>query len=525
MAIRHKLIAAIMMTCTLALTLAGGVIVGYQYVDTRRAMVKTLQTQAQMIAEAAVRFEASQDAKDVLGAFHAQPSVTYACIHNAKGELLAEYTRPGAQIDRPLVKAEGSDAYAFTDTFLTVTKPINLQGEQVGTVCVWSDLGPVRDLFRRNLLTVAYVLIGALVAASLVSYGVQGVISTPILGLAAVAKTVSERKEYSTRAAKHGNDEIGHLIDSFNEMLDQIQQRDVALVNANEQLETRVRERTAELSQTNEQLNVEIGQRLKAEEALEQANRDLQGTVQALRRSNRELQDLATITAHDLKAPLRAIGTLSDWLCGDYRGKLDPQAQGYLQQIKSRVSRMDSLIDSILLYSEIGRSARTVQRVDLQDLVRKTLSALDRPPQMEVVVENELPTVLGEEALLTQVFQHLVGNAVRYMGKAAGRITIGSAEDGAYWRVHVADNGPGIDAKYHERIFKVFQTLTPRDQVESTGIGLAVVKKIVELYGGRVWVESTIGQGSAFFFTWPRLTESEGPTQPEESRQGSMSHV
>ncbi|MBP8303502.1 MAG: HAMP domain-containing protein [Phycisphaerae bacterium] len=525
MAIRHKLIAAIMMTCTVALTLAGGVFVGYQYVDARQAMVKTLQTQAQMIAEAAVQFEASRDAEDVLGAFHAQPSVFYACIHNAKGELLAEYTRPGARIERPLPRNEGSEPYTFTDTSLTVTKPILLQGEPVGRVCVWSDLVPVRDLFRRNLVTVAYVLIGALLAATLVSYGIQGVISTPILGLAAVAKTVSERREYSTRAARHGNDEIGHLIDSFNEMLDQIQQRDAALLSANEQLETRVRERTSELSRTNEQLKVEIAQRVKAEEALEQANRDLQGTVRALQRSNQELQELTAITAHDLKAPLRAIGTLSDWLCGDYRGKLDRQAQEYLQRIKGRVSRMNRLIDSILLYSEIGRGQRTVQRVCLQDLVCKTLSTLDRPPQVQVVVENGLPTVLGEEALLTQVFRHLVGNAIQYLGKTEGRIAIGCEEDGAYWRFHVTDNGPGIDAKYHERIFKVFQTLAPRDRAESTGIGLAVVKKIIELYSGTVWVESSVGQGSTFFFTLPRLANSEDQAQAEESRQGSMSHV
>jgi len=269
----------------------------------------------------------------------------------------------------------------------------------------------------------------------------------------------------------------------------------------------------------------DITARKQAEKALEAANQELQATVQELQRSNRELQDFAYVTAHDLKAPLRAIGTLSDWLHGDYHEKLDPQAREYLQRIKGRVSRMNDLIDSILRYSEIGRGNRTPQRVNLNALVSETLTLLARPAHIQIVLENRLPTVLGEKARLMQVFQNLIGNAVRYMGKPEGRITIGCAEDGSYWRFHVTDDGPGIDRKYHEKIFKMFQTLTPRDQTESAGIGLAVVKKIVELYGGKVWVESTVGRGSTFFFTLPRQIEAESETPQEASRQRGTSHV
>lgn len=235
MAIRHKLVVVIMLTSIVALMMAGGIFIGYQYVDTRRTMVKTLQIQAEMIADnckAAMQFEDSKDAEKVLRAFRAQTSVVYACIHNRRGELFAQYTRPGVQFEDPLVGALGQDGYRFTEEFLTVSKSIILEGEKVGIIHVWSDRGPVQAMFRRNLLTVSGVLGLAFMVAYLLSHQVQGVISSPILGLAEVAKAVSEKREYSTCAAKQGNDEVGFLIDSFNEMLGQIQQRDVALVGA-----------------------------------------------------------------------------------------------------------------------------------------------------------------------------------------------------------------------------------------------------------------------------------------------------
>jgi PAS domain S-box-containing protein len=254
----------------------------------------------------------------------------------------------------------------------------------------------------------------------------------------------------------------------------------------------------------------DITTRKQAEKALEQLNLDLQDTVAELQRSNRELQDFAYVTAHDLKAPLRAIGTLSDWLYGDYHEKLDEQAQGHLQLIKGRVSRMNELIDSILHYSEIGRGSRNLQRINLNTLVSETLTTIDPPERFQIILEDELPTVMGEKIRLTQVFQNLIGNAIKYMDKSEGRIEIGCTDQESCWTFCVSDNGPGIPEKYHEKIFKMFQTLAPRDELESIGIGLAVVKKIVELYGGKVWVESTVGQGSRFFFTLPKQVASEG---------------
>ena len=209
------------------------------------------------------------------------------------------------------------------------------------------------------------------------------------------------------------------------------------------------------------------------------------------------------MTAHDLKAPLRAIGTLADWIVSDYEDKFDRQGKEQLRLLKGRVVRMSELVDSVLRYSEIGRTARQLEEVSLNTLIPEVVAQLAPPENIEVVLADELPVLVCEKIRLFQVFQNLIGNAVKYMDKPHGRIIIGCTEENGFWKFSVADNGLGIEEKYFDKIFKIFQTLVRRDEFESTGIGLAVVKKIVELYGGTVWVESQVGQGSTFFFTLP----------------------
>jgi|GEM_PF-493984 len=822
MTIRQKLVAVIMATGTLALILAGSVFVAYQYMDSKRTLVRALQTQAAMIAtncRAAVQFQDPKDAAGLLEAFSAQPSVLYAWILTNNQQVLARYVKPGAPPDAPLVVGPyDPNGYAFWRDLVVVSKPVVLEGEALGTVRVCSNLEPVKRMFRRNLATVISVLGLALLAAYLISFKLQNIISRPILELADVARTVSEQQQYSVRATKRANDEIGLLIDTFNQMLGQIQVRDQALVEANEQLEERVRQRTEELRKANEQLKVEMDQRQRAElamrqraervikhqaallrlqqirqtdlqaafnaitedvartldvervgiwlfdesgqslicqdqytlsngqhtssdvlatkdcpryiqaleasrilaaddaskdqrtsefakgyldkhgivsmmdvplrlhgrlvgvvchehnqarqwtfeeqdfaasvadtivlrletaerqkaeqalresehryrtllknipqkifykdmdcvyllcnesyaadlklaspdqirgktdydffpyelaekyrqddrrvmqsgvaeeiedlyvcdgrqyiiqtvkcpvrdedgrivgllgifwditarkqaeHALEQLNKDLQLTIKELERSNRELQDFAYVTAHDLKAPLRAVGTLSDWLYNDYHDRLDDQAKDYLQRIKGRVKRMNDLIDSILRYSEIGRGTRRLEPVDLASLVPEVIAQINPPANIKITIEGRLPTVMAEKIRVVQVFQNLINNAVKFMDKPEGRIRIGCKDEGQAWRFFVSDNGPGIDRRYHEKIFKIFQTLTPRDELDSAGIGLAVVKKVVELYGGKVWVESELGAGSTFFFTLPKQVESQNEVLKE----------
>jgi two-component system sensor kinase FixL len=219
---------------------------------------------------------------------------------------------------------------------------------------------------------------------------------------------------------------------------------------------------------------------------------------------NQELRDFAYIISHDLKAPLRAIRTLADWLVADYQDKLDEQGRENLQLLSGRVDRMQNLIDGVLQYSRVGRTEQGTAPIDLQRLVPEIIDDLGIPAHVTIRVESELPTVEADVTRITQVFQNLLSNAIKYLDKPRGEIVVGCEEQDGFWKFRVTDNGPGIAQKDFERIFKLFQTLAPREDGASTGVGLTVTKKIVEMYGGRIWVESEVGAGSTFFFTLPQ---------------------
>lgn len=226
--------------------------------------------------------------------------------------------------------------------------------------------------------------------------------------------------------------------------------------------------------------------------------------MQELESANDELKNFAYVVSHDLKAPLRAIGSLADWLSTDYADRFDAEGKEHMRLLISRVHRMDGLIDGILQYSRVGRLKEESAPVDLDHLVHEVIDLLAPPENIAVTIENSLPTIAGERIRLQQVFQNLLSNAIKYMDKPQGEIRVGCSAGEEEWKFSVSDNGPGIEARHFEKIFHLFQTLAPRDRVESTGVGLALVKKIVEMYGGRVWVESAVGKGSTFFFTLPK---------------------
>ena len=251
-------------------------------------------------------------------------------------------------------------------------------------------------------------------------------------------------------------------------------------------------------------LGIDITERRQAQAARERLNGELQKSVRELERSNRELADFAHITAHDLKAPLRGVSTLADWLIEDYGAQLDAEGLEHLHLVRRRVDRMGQLIDGILHYSEIGYGDHEVEILDTHALVEEVIEQLGPPDHIQVTIENTLPSLPAERTRLTQVFQNLISNAIKYIDKPQGEIQISAYDTDAFWEFRVTDNGPGIEAKHFAHIFQMFQTLSVVDHGNSTGLGLAVAKKIVELYGGRVWLESQMGQGTTFFFTLPK---------------------
>ncbi|MHC4395472.1 MAG: ATP-binding protein [Planctomycetota bacterium] len=227
-----------------------------------------------------------------------------------------------------------------------------------------------------------------------------------------------------------------------------------------------------------------------------------------------ELRDFAYIVSHDLKAPLGGIKILTDWISADCADKLDDEGMKQIGLLQAQVERMHNLIEGVLQYSKAGRSREEDVQVNLSALVSDVIDMVAPPKHITITIEDQLPTVKCEETRIRQVFVNLLSNAIKYMDKPKGRIRIGCVEENDFWKFSVTDNGLGIDEKHFERIFQMFQTLSPKDEFESTGIGLTVIKKIVELYGGKIWVESELGSGSTFFFTLPKIEEKVAEAEP-----------
>ena len=226
-------------------------------------------------------------------------------------------------------------------------------------------------------------------------------------------------------------------------------------------------------------------------------------TTAMLEQRNAELDQFAYVASHDLKAPLRAISNLAEWLGEDLGNQLPPENQRQLELLRSRVDRMEALINGLLEYSRVGRRQRSTVAVDLNDLLSNVVDSLAPPQSFTVDLPSDLPTLYSHKTALGQVFANLINNAIKHHHRDRGTVRVSWRDRGKWLEFAVSDDGPGIAPQYHDKIFTIFQTLKARDDFESTGVGLAVVKKIIEAEKGRVWLTSTLGEGTTFYFTWP----------------------
>ncbi|WP_291871343.1 PAS domain-containing sensor histidine kinase [Maribacter sp.] len=221
--------------------------------------------------------------------------------------------------------------------------------------------------------------------------------------------------------------------------------------------------------------------------------------VKDLESSNKGLQEYAHIVSHDLKSPLRSISALTTWMYEDYKDKLDDNGVFNLKMMQEKVESMDKLIDGILKYSTIKSDNLDNSSVDVNEVVKEITDIIYIPDHVRVVAVNTLPTIFADRTKIHQLIQNFLSNAVVHIEQKNGLVEVGCVERPKYWEFSIKDNGVGIPKEYHEKIFKIFQSIGNKER--STGIGLSIVKKIIDLYEGKVWLESEIGKGTTFFFT------------------------
>jgi PAS domain S-box-containing protein len=223
-----------------------------------------------------------------------------------------------------------------------------------------------------------------------------------------------------------------------------------------------------------------------------------------LEQRNQDLDSFVHIVSHDLKAPLRAVANLSEWIEEDLAGSLTVDTQEQMNLLRARIERMSSTIDGLLDYARVGRTQDSIEPVVIADLIAEIVDSLAPPPTFTIEIAGNLPTLQTKRLPLSQVFANLIGNGVKHHDRADGKLHIGIVERGNFYEFAIADDGPGIDPAQHDRMFEIFQAVNPQNRSDSTGIGLAIVKKTIEAEGGKIRLESQLGQGTTFYFTWPK---------------------
>jgi PAS domain S-box-containing protein len=632
--VRVKLRLIILIISGLAVTAACAIFVAYQWFASRNVLMSRLEVMATIVGDqsiAALEFDQAPQAVNILRSLKAEKPLILAAIYTREGRLFASYLREGA--DPSVIRAHpGADGLVFDGGDLLVFHPMNSGGERIGTFCLRSDLSQLWERLWVNLFTAVFVLLGASGVIIFLSGRLGSVVTEPVRRLAEAVQNLSKNRDYGVRVASGGKDELGQLIEAFNDMLSQIQARDAALAAARDDLEKRVQDRTRDLEveiaerrvtegllqekddrlteaqeiarmgswewtpssnrvawsdevyrlsgllptkfggriedfvnnahpedrmrlrsaletsvRKREPLNVDyriirpdgsilhlhahgkpildaegratrlvgtlqdVTERKKAEESIQTLNRELEARMGELASVNKELEGFSYSVSHDLRAPLRAIDGFSRMLADDYKDRVDDEGRRYLDVIMQNTHKMGQLIDDLLAFSRMGRKSLEAASLDMEQMARQTFAELqEQHPDRALELRLEsLPAGRGDPAMFRQVFFNLVSNAVKYSrGRNPAVIEIGARVEPTETVYFVRDNGVGFEMDYVHKLFGVFQRLHSSEEFEGTGVGLALVQRIVQRHGGRVWAEGKLGVGATFYFTQPRAAAS-----------------
>jgi signal transduction histidine kinase len=475
LSISKKLTWTTAVVCTTALLMACASFIGYDLYSFRRATVYNLSIQAQIAgsnAVSALLFDDQNSAEKTLSALQASPNIISAGILTLDGQPFASYSRDanGKTPDLPALASGKTESYRFAGRTVLLVRAIVFQGKPTGLIYIQSGMEGLYARLRLYAEISAVVLAVSLLVALLISPIFQREISRPIMELAGIAEHVSRDKNYSVRAAPSKNqDEVSTLVDAFNGMLTQIQEREDALQEAHDELELRVQERTTELN------NI-----------------------------NKELEAFSYSVSHDLRAPLRAIDGFSQALLEDYGEQLDASGQDHLRRVRTAAQRMSTLIDDLLNLSRLTRSEMRREKLDLSAVCKSIAEELQRgTPDRDVtfVIKDGL-TVEGDSRLLRVAVENLLGNAWKYTSAhSRARIEFGFKQDNGRSAYFIRDDGAGFDPRYSDRLFGAFQRLHAISEFPGTGIGLATVQRIIRRHGGEIWAEGAVEKGATFYFT------------------------
>jgi signal transduction histidine kinase len=413
----------------------------------------------------ALQFRSRDDAMEVLGSLRNEPSVRSAYLFTGDGQVLAEYLAPQEKLSVPLSGNIEESEITQTADRIIVRHPVLLDGKPAGVLYMSADLRELEQRADMRFVFGLATLMGSLFIAFLLALWCQRFFIQPILDLSRLFHEIGEKKQYSLRAKKISEDELGALVESFNSMLEAIQSRD---------------------------------------QALDQKSRELEY-------SNKELEQFAYVISHDLKSPLVTIqGFATRFMKYVAEGNRE-KSEDAASRVQNAAKRMGELIDDVLELSRVGRNQGQRRPIDPAAEIRKLkedLQGVLDEAHASLIIEPGLPQVKADTGEIRQIFQNLISNAIRYACREPGKnITVGGASLEHENRLYVRDEGPGIPKEYHARIFQLFQRLSKDKQ--GTGLGLAIVAKIMKNLGGRVWVESEEGKGSVFWLAFPKISNSQ----------------
>ena len=497
--IKRKLTSVILCTCALGLSLASMAIEIYERASFRESMISGLAANADSLGQAtaaSLTFEDKKFAEQTLGTIRSEHYVMAVILYAKSGKVFAEYRRSGlgAEFKTPTWKEEGTQ---FDQASLTVYRNISLDGGKAGSIAIVSDLSELQSKMRQYRKISALVLLVSILLTFVISSRLVGLITQPILHLAEVAGRVSAQKDYTLRAVLHGRDEVGRLVEAFNQMLTGIQERDAALQGAKVQLEARVQERT-------EELRNEVKERQEAEAAMRLAK-------DAAESASKAKSEFLANMSHEIRTPLNGVMGMTDLAL---ETNLTQEQREYLETVKTSSEALLVVVNDILDFSKIeaGRVELESAEFDMRDCLESALRTVairadEKGLELLCEVAPEVPEVVkGDAGRLRQVVINLVGNAIKFTdaGEVAVRVQA-ETQNGAKGLLHftVSDTGIGIPADKCEAIFAPFtqaDSSTTR-KYGGTGLGLTISNRLVAMMGGAMWVESELGKGSHFHFT------------------------